>query len=168
MNAHPGVDRRTLQGIALFEALKGIAVLAGSFGLISLLHHDVRHLAHELIAHLGMNPGGRYPTALLRYVDILENTDVRLLVLLSIGYAVVRLIEAYGLWHDLAWGEWVAAMSGALYVPFEISHFLHKPSVIGALVFVANVFVVGFLALQLYRRRSAASQSPACGCKRRS
>jgi uncharacterized membrane protein (DUF2068 family) len=156
MPARTAPHRRTLHGIAAFEAFKGIAVLAASLGLLSFMHHDVRHLAHELIAHLGMNPEGRYPLVVLHYADILANANLRFLVALAIGYVTVRLIEAYGLWNDLAWGEWVGALSGALYVPFEIIHFLHKPSIIGALVFLANAFVIGFLAFQLYGRRSAA------------
>ncbi|TCS33784.1 uncharacterized membrane protein (DUF2068 family) [Paucimonas lemoignei] len=158
MPAPATVQGRALRGIAIFEAFKGVMVLAASFGLLSLLHHDVRHLAHELIAHLGMNPDGRYPTVLLHYADLLERADVQALVLLAVGYVVLRLIEAYGLWHNLAWGEWCGALSGMLYMPFEIHHFLHRPSAIGALVFVANGFVVGFLVLQLYRRRDTADE----------
>jgi uncharacterized membrane protein (DUF2068 family) len=159
MHAPISANRRALHGIAMFEAFKGLAVLAGSFGLLSLLHHDVRRLAHELVAHLGMNPEGRYPVVLLHYADILASTDLRLLVTVAIGYAVMRLIEAYGLWKDLAWGEWVGALSGGLYIPFEIRHFFHQPSVIGALVFIANGFIVGFLVFQLHRRRRSARPS---------
>lgn len=158
MHRHLSANRRALHGIALFEAFKGVAALAGSVGLLSLLHHDARHLAHELIAHLGMNPDGRYPLVLLHYADLLENANLRLLVFLAFGYVTVRLIEAYGLWNDLAWGEWVGALSGALYIPFEIHHSLHKPSMIGGAVLILNAVVVGFLAFQLYRRRSTPSR----------
>lgn len=154
-----GESRRALRGIALFEAIKGLAVLAGSAGLLSLLHHDARHLVHELIAHLGMNPGGHYPMVLLHYADLLENANLRLLMLAALAYATLRLIEAYGLWNDLAWGEWVGALSGGLYIPFEIRHMIRNPSAVGGLVLMANVCIVGYLLIQLYRRRNAVSQS---------
>ena len=78
---------------------------------------------------------------------------MRLLVFLAFGYIVGRVLEAYGLWNDRAWGEWLGALSGGLYIPFEIGHLVHRPSIINAAVLTANIFVVSFLAYQLSRRR---------------
>lgn len=153
MEAHPVARTRTLQAIATVEAVKGVVVLAASVGVLSLLHHDARHLVHEMIKHFGMNPDAHYPMILLRDADFLDNANLRSLVLLAMGYAIVRLLEAYGLWNDLAWGEWLGALSGGIYIPIEIQHFIRKPSAIGAAVFFINVFIVGFLAFRLYRRR---------------
>ena len=61
--------------------------------------------------------------------------------------------EAYGLWKGYAWGEWLGALSGALYVPFEMRHMVHQPTLATAVVMAANVAVVGFLSWQLWRRR---------------
>ncbi len=117
------------------------------------MHHDVRHLAIELIGRFGLNPGSRYPSILLHYADLLPGANVRSLVFLAFGYIFVRAFEAYGLWNDRAWGEWLGALSGGLYIPFEIGHLVHRPSIINAAVLTANVFVVSFLAYQLSRRR---------------
>jgi uncharacterized membrane protein (DUF2068 family) len=160
MKTHPVARARTLHAIAMMEAVKGIAVLAASVGVLSLVHHDLRHLAHEMVRHLGMNPDAHYPLILLHYVDVLENANLRSLVLIAMGYAILRLSEAYGLWNDLAWGEWLGALSGGIYIPFEISHFIGKPSLIGGVVFVINAFIVGFLAFRLYRRRRSAISVP--------
>jgi uncharacterized membrane protein (DUF2068 family) len=150
---HPVAKRRALRTIAVFEAIKGIAALAASMGLLSLAHHDVRHLAAELIGHFGQKFGARLSAILLHDADLLHDANLRSLLLLAIGYISLRLIEAYGLWHDLEWGEWIAALSGALYIPFEIRHLMYRPSFMGAVVLVGNVFVVGFLAWQLWRKR---------------
>jgi uncharacterized membrane protein (DUF2068 family) len=157
MKTHPVARTRTLRAIAVFEAIKGVAVLAASAGLLGLLHHDARHIARAMIDHFGMHPDAHYPVILLHYADVLENANLRSLILLAASYAMVRLLEAYGLWKDLAWGEWVGALSGAIYIPFEIRHLIHKPSAVSAMVFAFNLFVVGFLAFRLYRRRSALS-----------
>lgn len=68
----------------------------------------------------------------------------------------VRFLEAYGLWTQRPWGEWLGALSGALYVPFELRHFLHSPGWATAAVMTANVVVVSFLGWQLWRRRTLA------------
>ena len=145
--------RRALRAIAVFEVIKGVAALVGIIGVLDLMHHDVRHLAIELIGRFGLNPDARYPSLLLHYADLLPGADVRSLVILAFVYIVVRLSEGYGLWNYRAWGEWLATLSGGLYIPFELGHLMHRPSVIGAAVLAGNVFVVGFLAIQLWRRR---------------
>jgi uncharacterized membrane protein (DUF2068 family) len=145
--------RRALRAIALFEAIKGVAAFAAVIGVLDLMHHDVRHLAMELIGRFNLNPDARYPSILLHYADLLPGANVRSLVFLAFGYIVGRVLEAYGLWNDRAWGEWLAALSGGLYIPFEIGHLVHRPSIINAAVFAGNIFVVSFLAYQLSRRR---------------
>jgi uncharacterized membrane protein (DUF2068 family) len=151
---HPVGQRRALHAIAVFEAIKGIAALAAIAGVLDLMHRDVRHLAIALIGRFGLDPDARYPSILLHYAELLPGADVRLLVILALGYIVVRLLEAYGLWNDLAWGEWLGALSGGLYIPFEIEHLVHRPSAINAAVLAANVATVSFLAFQLRRRRT--------------
>ncbi|MFC4277303.1 DUF2127 domain-containing protein [Achromobacter aloeverae] len=160
---HPGhppqpkevtIRQRAQRTIALFEALKGVAALGASIGLLSLLHHDLRKMVVDLIGHFGLDPGGRYPRTLLHYADVLQDTSVRVLVSLAVAYVALRLVEAYGLWHDRIWGEWLGALSGAIYIPFEVRHLLHAPSAFAALVVAANALIVIFLAAQLWRRRA--------------
>ena len=149
----PPAQRRVLCTIAAFEATKGLAALAGLVGVLDLLHHDVRHLAVELIGRFGLNPQGHYPSLLLHYADLLPDANVHALIGIACAYIAVRLLEAYGLWHDRAWAEWLAALSGGLYVPFEFEHLVRHVNFINGFVLAANVAVVSFLVWQLWRRR---------------
>lgn len=154
-SAHPPLADATLgpvRAIAAFEAAKGLSALLACAGLLSLLHHDLHRLAEALIGHIGLDPGARYPAALLRYVDLLQDANLRALVGVATSYALVRFAEAYGLWNARPWGEWLAVLSGALYVPFEVRHLLHKPTALGAIVLASNLAVVGFMAWRLGRR----------------
>jgi uncharacterized membrane protein (DUF2068 family) len=157
---HPVAMQRTLHAIAIFEAIKGLAALGGIVGVIDLMHHDVRHLAIDLIGRFGQNPESHYGSIILHYADLLPNADLRALTLLAAFYILLRLSEAYGLWHDRAWGEWLGALSGALYIPFEVSHLMHRLSWISAAVLAGNIVVVGFLAFQLWRRRTTNGACP--------
>ena len=67
----------------------------------------------------------------------------------------MRWAEAWGLWQGHSWGEWLGALSGALYVPFELRHLLHRPTWLNAAVLMLNVAVVAFLAWELWRERRA-------------
>ncbi|MBC7683176.1 MAG: DUF2127 domain-containing protein [Ferruginibacter sp.] len=158
MSAQAGAAR-TLHVIAVFEALKGLAALAALLGLLDLMHRDVRHLAIELIGRFGLSPDARYPSLLLHYADLLPGANVQSLVLLGACYVALRLAEAYGLWFDKTWGEVLAALSGGLYIPFEIDHLWHRPSAISALVLGSNMLLTGYLVFRLWRRRQVGAGS---------
>lgn len=146
--------RVALEGVALFEATKGLAALAALLGWLGLVHHDVQRLALELIGHFQLDPTTHYPALLLRYVDELNVTPLRTTVLLGSAYIGLRWIEACGLWLDRAWGQWLGALGGAIYVPFELRHFWHEPTWQSALVVVCNIALVGFLGWRLWKRRT--------------
>ncbi len=150
---HPVAKRRALRAIAIFEAVKGFAALIAIIGVLDLMRRDVRHLAIELIGRFGLKPDGHYPSILLHYADLLTGANVHSMVLLAVAYIALRFVEAYGLWYDWAWAEWLAALSGGLYVPFEFRHLLAHPSLINGAVLAGNLFVVSLLAYQLWRRR---------------
>jgi uncharacterized membrane protein (DUF2068 family) len=163
--AHPGsgnARRRALRAIAGFEALKGVVALAASLGFLSLLHRDLHHIAAALIGHIGLDPGGHYPSVILGDIDQLRSTPLRPLLLAASGYVLLRFLEAFGLWKERPWGEWLGALSGALYVPFECRHLVHQPTLAIAAVLTVNITVVGYLAWQLrQRRRLTASRGAA-------
>lgn len=145
--------RRALRTIAAFEALKGVTAAAASVGMLGLLHHDLHHLAEALIGHIGLDPGAHYPLLLLHYVDVLRDANLRSLMAVAAVYVLVRGAEAWGLWFGHSWGEWLGALSGAIYVPFELRHLLHHATVTSAIVLASNVAIVVFLGWQLWRRR---------------
>lgn len=144
-----------MRTIAAFEAAKGVAALAVSLGFLGMLRHDLRRYVAGVIDHFGLDPGQHYPSIFLHYADVLARTDLRSLVLLATGYIVLRFTEAYGLWHQRTWGEWLGALSGALYVPFEARHLMREPSLLGAAVLIVNLGVVGYLALLVWIERRA-------------
>jgi uncharacterized membrane protein (DUF2068 family) len=150
---HPVAKRRAIRAIAIFEAIKGFAALIAIIGVLDLMRRDVKHLAIELIGRFGLQPDGHYSSILLHYADLLTGANVHSMVLLAVAYITLRFAEAYGLWYDWAWAEWLAALSGGLYVPFEFRHLLSHPSWINGAVLAGNLFVVSLLAYQLWRRR---------------
>lgn len=152
--------KEVLRGIAVLEVVKGLLAMAAGLGLLGLRHHDLHQLAASLIGHVGLRPGGHYPAWALSELDRALSADHLTLLLTLTGYATVRFAEALGLWRARPWGERLGAVSGALYVPFELQHLLHRPSVLGAGVLVVNLALVAFLVWRLKVRRAAAAGGP--------
>ena len=151
--AHPDARRRALHLIALFEAIKGVVALAAGLGLLGLLHYDVRSIALALLWRFHLDPGMHYPEVFLHYADLVNKLNLRTMAPVALAYIAIRWLEAYGLWREKAWAEWLAALSGALYIPLELAHLVHHTTLISAGVLLANLGVVIFMAFQLWRRR---------------
>lgn len=150
---HP-LKNRTLHAIALFEGAKGVAAVAASVGLLSLAHHDVRAIAHALIGHFHLDPEAHYPRMLLDAATLLANENLRKAVLLAWLYASIRFLEGYGLWKDRAWAEWLASLSGGVYLPLELNHLVQHTTAINGIVLIGNVLVVAYMVVRLWRRRN--------------
>lgn len=156
----PSSTPPALRTIAAFEGFKAILALAAGAGLLGLLHHDLRAVAAALIGHVGLSPGDHYPALVLHDLALIQHARLRTLMLAMLGYVAVRSLEAYALWHGRRWGEWLGALSGALYLPFEAQHLLHRPSIATAATMAVNLAVVCYLGWQLHRRQARLVASP--------
>jgi uncharacterized membrane protein (DUF2068 family) len=142
-----------LQVIAVFEVAKGLAAIAISAGLVSLAHHDLRALAAALIGHFHLDPNTHYLQLFLAEAEQLTQIDFFKVLTYAAVYAVLRFAEAYGLWRDRAWAEWLAASSGAVYLPIEVTHLRADTSAINAGVLGFNILIVVYMCVRLWRRR---------------
>ena len=139
--------------IAVFEALKGAVVLLAASGLLALIHRDVHAVAARLIEHLHLNPASRYPRI---FLDAAANLHDGRLLLLAAGaavYALLRFVEAYGLFRSRAWAEVLAAVSGGVYVPFELGALLRRPTWHSGALLAINLLVVAVMVDALWQRR---------------
>ena len=159
MSAEGGAEHRAITAVAFFEAFKGALVLIVASGLTLLAHRDLHALAERLVAHTHLNPASRYPHIFLDAVDHLQNTRLSMLALGAVAYSALRFLEAYGLFRRAAWAEVLAALSGAIYVPFEIANLLRHFTWLSLGALLLNVLVVLVMVAALVRRRRSAGRS---------
>jgi len=148
-------SRDTLKTIAALEAFKGLIVLLAGSGVLLLIHRDLHEIAVKLVEHAHLNPASKYPRI---FIDAAANTHNTRLLLLAAGaaaYSLLRFVEAYGLWRNAVWAELLAAVSGALYVPFEVVHLMRRPDALSVAVLAINVIVVGVMLNALRSRRTS-------------
>ena len=142
-----------LKSIATVEALKGVVVMLAAAGVIALVHENAQAIAEEIVRQFHLNPASRYPRIFLDALASLNNTRLWLFAAGATLYSGLRFIEAYGLWHERAWAEWLGVISGGLYLPLEIYELMLGVTLIKVVLFVINVLIVAFLGRTLHRGR---------------
>lgn len=134
-----------LKVIALLEASKGLVSLVVGLGIHKLAGTNVQKFLESFLEHLHLNPANRLPGIILHESNLLTSFNLTLIAMGAVVYSVVRLVEAYGLWHALTWTEWFALLSGAVYIPFEIYEVVVHPGTINILALTINVAVVWYM-----------------------
>ncbi len=132
-------------------------VLLAASGLLALIHHDVHRLASLLIKHAHLNPASKYPRILVDATAHVNDAHLWQLAAGAIAYSLLRLVEAYGLYRSRAWAEVLAALSGAVYVPFEVAELIHNPTLLSVALLGLNLAVVALMVRALYARRREAA-----------
>ena len=133
----------------MFEAAKATLVLIAGFGLFRLIHRDAEAAADLLSRHLHLNPAKEHTRIFVELLSNLSSTRLWLFASLAAIYSCVRFIEAYGLWQNRAWAKWFAALSGAIYVPFELYELYLGPTRLKLAALILNLAVVAYMAYSI-------------------
>jgi uncharacterized membrane protein (DUF2068 family) len=139
--------------IALFELVKGVAVLAVALGVLSLLHRDVGDTLTAWIEHLRVDPNNRYLHSLLERAGHLDRRQLEEISAGSFFYSALRLAEGIGLLMRQRWAAWVTLLGTAAFIPLEVWELLKHVSAPRILVLVLNVAVLAYLAHRLRREQ---------------
>ena len=74
--------------------------------------------------------------------------------LLALFYTAVLFTEGIGVYMQQRWAELLMIFATAGLIPLEIRHLWHRPGLVGALILLANCFIVWFLYRVLKRDKS--------------
>jgi uncharacterized membrane protein (DUF2068 family) len=152
---HEAAHRKVLRAVASLEVAKGLVVLAAGMSVLFIVHRDTGDIADWCLRVLHISPDHHFAQVFLNWADTLTEQKLFAVAGVATIYAILRFIEAYGLWHARAWAEWIALVSGGLYLPFEIYKLIHRANLFHASVFVINVAVVIYMAFLLMTGRSS-------------
>jgi uncharacterized membrane protein (DUF2068 family) len=142
-----------IRAVAVFEAVKGVFVLVAGFGLFSLLHKDAHQIACEFISTVHLNPAQKYPKIFIDLTDHITDSKLWFFASLALIYSAFRFVEGYGLWKERGWAEWLAVVSGTIYLPIEVYEICVKVSFVSVFALVANIIVVGVVAYVLIQKQ---------------
>lgn len=143
--SHPG-----LHVIALVEAGKGLLALLAASGLEILGPAPLQRWIDELIRRFHLNPDHG---ALAALSQTISPHSVHLAAGVVLGYGVLHLVEAWGLWRARAWASWLGCLGAAAYLPFDLYALFKHPGWVAIAVLIINVIVVYVLARDIVKRR---------------
>ncbi len=158
-------QRRVLRAVASLECAKGIFVMLMGLCALALVHQDVWSIAETLLAVFHVNTDRQSAQVFLDFADNITDARLWAAARIAFAYSALRFTEAYGLWNERTWAEWVALVSGALLIPLEVRELLRGITVLRCTLFVGNLAVVGFMlyvivANRRERKNAAALSSP--------
>jgi uncharacterized membrane protein (DUF2068 family) len=134
--------------VAILEGTKGILVLLAAFGFAEILlrHVDLEDAAQNLLYFLHIDPDRRISHALMHLAGRMMDANLVAVLVIACVYSTLRFIESYGLWRQRVWAEWLAIVSGAVYLPFEIYNLIRRPTMVHWAILLINIGVVLYIA----------------------
>jgi uncharacterized membrane protein (DUF2068 family) len=145
-----GANLQVLRAVATFELAKGLIVILAACGILLLVHReDPWDIADGLLRLLHISPDHHFAQVFLDWADSLTEAKLWAVAAVALAYSLLRFVEAYGLWYAKAWAEWIALISGTLYLPFEIYNLVHRQSLLHVSVLLINIAVVLYMAYAL-------------------
>ena len=103
-----------LRSIAAVETVKGAMGVALALAFASMVGQDIPHIAQRLTTRWHLDPAGRYLRPFVRGASLFTSSHLWLFALAALLYALLRFVEAYGLWGERRWAEWFAAANAGI------------------------------------------------------
>lgn len=157
-----------LRAVAMFEFGKGVFVILMGLCALLLVHKDAWLLAESVLARLHISTDRRFAQDFLAFADNISDARLWTAAWLGFTYGGLRLTEAYGLWRQRPWAEWLAFIAGTVFLPLEVRELMRGITVVRSVFFVGNVAVVLYMYYlirhnQMERKKAAADEARSAG-----
>jgi uncharacterized membrane protein (DUF2068 family) len=104
---------------------------------------------------LHLNPEQTFSKIIIEAAATLTDNRIRFLVFFALLYALMRFVEAYGLWFARRWAEWFALISGCVYLPIELFELAKGFTWLKIGLIVINLVVLIYMAFVLKHNEKA-------------
>lgn len=103
---------------------------------------------------------------LVRHLDDVGSwdlTEVRVLLLVAVAYAVLEGLEAWGLWHERRWAEYLTVVATAGFLPLELHELTERVTALRLAFLALNLAILAWLvwAKHLFGLRGGRASEPA-------
>jgi uncharacterized membrane protein (DUF2068 family) len=146
--AHSSGHKKGLRTVAAIEFTKGLLAVGAGLVFVELIRKDfdLQDAAQNLLYFLNIDPDRRLSQAFVHAAARIMDANVTVVLTITLLYATGRFIESYGLWRQRVWAEWLAIISGAVYLPFELYALIRHPTPVHWVILLINIVVVLYIA----------------------
>jgi len=140
--------RAGLRTVATIEATKGVLALLVAVVLSRAIRHDYdfEDLAARIFDFFHISLAHNWAHHLLNAADKISDWHPGTVLALAGLYSALRFVESYGLWRQRVWAEWLAIVSGAVYIPLELERLVRHPNGFHWSILIVNLAVVFYIA----------------------
>ena len=107
--------------------------------------NDALPAIRDLYKDLGFNINHSKLIGLIQHAFTLNSRTIAYLSIGLAAYAVIELIEGFGLWQGRRWGEYFAVVATSVFIPYEVYDLTVKVTWLRAAAFVVNLLLVVYL-----------------------
>ena len=138
---------RYLKLIALFKIAKDVLLLVLGVSLLFLNARTrwIDAVSNWIADEILLKHSKPVVFLLHKLQSVLADGALRATGLLALFYAAVLFTEGIGVYMQQRWAELLMIFATASLIPIEVRHLLHRPGLVGALILLANGFIVWFL-----------------------
>jgi uncharacterized membrane protein (DUF2068 family) len=136
---------RAIRGVLLVALAYGVYKFEGSQDSLQRVFHDYLPRLTPVAEHAGVDLQSTGPVRLIREALATDRHTLTLVSLGVLAYGVLELVEAVGLWLMKRWGEYVAVVGTAVFIPLEIYELVERITWLRIVAFVFNLFAVGYI-----------------------
>ncbi len=147
-------DAFILRLLALERLLRGLALVALAYGLwrfdgaresLQKVFDSYLPALRPLADRLGIDLNETGPVHAVEQLLAASSSTLLLATLGVLAYGLLELTEAVGLWLMRRWGEYVAVVGTAVFIPLEVHEILAKVTWLRVTALAINLFAVGYL-----------------------
>jgi uncharacterized membrane protein (DUF2068 family) len=147
-------DAFILRLLALERAVRGVLLVALAYGIhrfdgardsLERVFKSYLPTLKPLADKLGVDLQSTGPVRLIQKALHTSHSTLHWVTLGVLAYGALELLEAVGLWLMKRWGEYVAVVGTAVFVPLEIYEILEKVTWLRIAALALNVFAVVYI-----------------------
>jgi uncharacterized membrane protein (DUF2068 family) len=136
----------TLWFIIAVKLGKAVLLVLLAAGFFTLIGKDVGEVYDEVLRFVKLDPGQRFFAMLGDRLDAITPTNLKWLASGSLIYALLLVVEGYGLIRRAWWAVWLAIGETAFFIPLEIFELLDKFTWLMLVILALNSLIVAYLA----------------------
>jgi uncharacterized membrane protein (DUF2068 family) len=136
---------RFIRGVLLVALAYGVYKFNGAQDSLERVFNDDLPTLKPFADKLGVDLQNTGPVKLIQKALTADHRTLELVAIGVLAYGALELLEGVGLWLMRRWGEYVAVVGTAIFIPLEVYELVERVTWLRLVAFAFNVFAVVYI-----------------------